>query len=57
LRAGPKAAKKAMVLMLLSYNQLAFLLAVFRVRATGSVAIYCSLEVGWGVLCGGCAGG
>lgn len=54
-RAGPKTAMKVMVLMLLFHNQLASLLAVFRVRAVGSVAIYSSPEVGLRVLCEGCA--
>lgn len=56
-KAGPKAAMKVMVVMLLFYNQLASPLAVFRVKAVGSVAIYSSLEIGLRVLCGGCAGG
>ena len=56
-KAEPKAAMKVTVLMLLFYNQLASLLAVFRVRAVGSLATYSSLEVGLRGLCGGCAAG
>lgn len=44
------------MLMLLFYDHLASLLAVFRVRAVGSVAVYSSLQAGLRVPHGGCAG-